>query len=120
MSYGDYVNKLNEKTTAKAFKENQWGERHVRAWKDPEGVERPIVGLIEAWITYADEYNNQWRSQDAGYAGYTIGGDGVLGKGWEEIGDGIRTLFNGELGRLDGGTLDQIMCHIFEQEGLEK
>ena len=112
MTYGEWVNNLNKKVEQKAFKENQWGKRHIKNWNHPGEIESPIVGLVEAWVTYADRHKKRY------YSG--IGEDGVLGDGWEKIGDGIRTLFNGELGGLDGGTLDHIMCHIFAQEGMEK
>jgi len=65
--------------------------------------------MLRGWIQYAEEHQKQYES--------TIGEDGVLGPAWAQIGDGIRQLLNGDLGRLDAGTLDSIINdNLIEQK----
>lgn len=47
-----------------------------------------------------------------------IGDDYVLGAAWEEIGTQILNLLNGDLGRLDGGTLDEVIHEALKLAGL--
>jgi hypothetical protein len=43
--------------------------------------------------------------------------DYVLGEGLAQIIEGIRVLLNGDLGRLDGGTVDAWLCYAAEEIG---
>jgi 5-methylcytosine-specific restriction endonuclease McrA len=52
--------------------------------------------------------------------GGRIGSDGVLGVAWAKIGHQLLTLLCGDLGRLDGGTLDHIIRQAFELAGLDE
>jgi hypothetical protein len=94
---------------AKAASGSEWSRRHDRAFNEPKGQEKGIVYLMVGWATYADEYYEAFGS--------AIGDDYVLGKAWEEIGSALLEMLNGDLGRLDGGTLDGKIRDILEHEG---
>lgn len=86
-----------------------WQARHCSAVGFPRGSEVGVVELLKGWASYADRHHDQY---DSG-----IGDDGVLGPAWAAIGANIRTLLNGECGRLDCGTLDSFLCRTLEAEG---
>lgn len=86
-----------------------WQQRHASAVAMPNHIERPIVTLLAGWAEYADQHR---AAYDSG-----IGGDGVLGPAWADLGASIRRLLNGDLGRMDGGTLDSFICNTLEAEG---
>lgn len=88
-----------------------WKHRHNTALVFPEGAERPIVHLLQAWNDYAIEYKRHYDG--------TIGEDGVLGPAWQDIGTSIRTMLNGELKRLDGGTLDAYILDTLAENGVD-
>jgi hypothetical protein len=96
---------------AKAASGSEWSKRHDKAFNDPKDIEKGIVYLLVAWATYADEHYERFGS--------SIGEDGFLGKEWENIADSLFDMLNGELGRLDGGTLDGKIRAILENEDLE-
>lgn len=50
--------------------------------------------------------------------GVSIADDYVLGPAWAEIGKSLRTLLNGDCGRLDCGTIDRIVTEEFVANGL--
>ena len=52
--------------------------------------------------------------------GGRIGSDGILGVAWAKMGRQLRNLLCGDLGRLDGGTLDGIILSAFAQAGLNE
>ena len=98
------------RTTGKVMpNDTKWQDRHLAAIQAPSGFESAIVGMIDAWATYADKHRMRY---DSG-----IGADHVLGDSWMEIGRGIRALLNGETGRLDCGTLDGFICETLNAEG---
>jgi hypothetical protein len=107
------------KVTGKSFQENQWGKRHARAWDDAAmfasgdaaDLSRSLVLMIRGWVAYADAHRKACESG--------ITEDGVLGREWQRIGEALRSLLCGDLGPLDGGTLDSILCEVFENEGVE-
>lgn len=103
----ELVQKINAKVRRKDFQGNAWGARHFEAWRDGDQAE--FRGLIEGLAIYADSYEKRFLSK--------IGTDGVLGDGWLDILKGIRVLLNGELGNLDGGTLDEILVTLLENNG---
>ena len=86
-----------------------WRERHNEAVARPTGVERPIVALINTWIDYAQAHEKAYES--------SIGEDGVLGPQWAKIGAALRMLLNGDLRRLDGGTLDKCIGDALHDAG---
>lgn len=71
--------------------------------------ESSIIRLLTAWAEYADAHKERYESG--------IGDDGVLGPAWQAIGENIRTLLNGDCGRLDCGTLDGFLCDTLQAEG---
>lgn len=54
--------------------------------------------MLTGWHHYAGVHQHQYESP--------IGDDGVLGPMWQAIGQALLGLLNGDLGRLDAGTLD--------------
>lgn len=76
-----------------------WQTRHNNAVTAPrQGFEAGIVAMLRGWATYAAAHQQAYESR--------IGDDGVLGPEWQAIGEALLGLLNGDLGRLDGGTLD--------------
>src|SRR5689334_8351849 len=104
-----------------------WKERHNAAvalhadGKQPRFIgsaddhrvlaEDSIARLLQAWARYADAHKGMYGSP--------IGEDGVLGDEWRTIGLALRGLLNGELGRLDGGTLDAFILDTLRAEGAD-
>ena len=96
-----------------------WGAVHWRSWNRAvdqydKGFQArtdpcPLGPLILEWAKYADTHFRRFDSR--------IGEDNVLGPAWMEIGKNLKTLMNGELNGLDGGTLDRIVYEILEAEG---
>jgi len=81
---------------------SRWRERHAAALAYPTKHEKAILGLLRGWLVYADEHKERFEGE--------IGEDYFLGPAWAVIGGNIRTLLNGETGRLDCGTLDGVLC----------
>jgi hypothetical protein len=80
-----------------------WKLRHRDALLSPRGFETAIVFGLQGWISYAVCYERRYQSG--------IGTDSVLGPAWFSWGESLRTLLNGEVGRLDAGTVDAIITH---------
>lgn len=87
-------------------------QRHEAALLSPRGPERPIANMLRAWLQYAETHRERY---DSG-----IGEDYVLGPAWEAIGRSLRTLLNGECGRLDCGAIDAILNDQLKAEGFEE
>lgn len=116
-----------------------WKLAHNNAISGPRENERGIRDLIMGWLTYADQYETQYGSAahqdepcdecnaevgercrpDCTSGNRTLGDDYVLGAAWEAIGHELLTLLNGDLGRLDGGTLDHAIRAAFTLAGLD-
>lgn len=79
--------------------------RHNAAVKNGGAMQNMLIG----WKTYAEAHKRRYDS--------LIGEDYILGPAWKEIGEGIRTLLNGELGNLDGGTLDGFILDTLHENG---
>lgn len=99
---------------------NGWGERHASALNAVATVESSsparlheagIVQMLKGWALYADAHYNQFES--------LIGHDYVLGPAWLEMGKSLRTLLNGEMGRLDGGMTDGLILDLLKHNGFE-
>lgn len=89
-----------------------WQDRHDEAVSSPKvGFERAIAQMLKGWQEYAHTVKRRYESQ--------IGKDYVLGPEWEAIGKGIEGLLNGELGRLDAGTLDSFIRGTLKDNGCE-
>lgn len=89
-----------------------WMERHLSALTAPRTeIEKAFAELISGWLRYADAHD---AAYDSG-----IGADYVLGPGWAQIAGGLLTLLNGDLGRLDAGTLDGLLRRTLTAEDLD-
>jgi hypothetical protein len=97
--------------------DNGWQDRHDSAVNaaphraSKNLFETFIVRSLQAWEGYALAHKERYES--------LIGDDGVLGPAWEQIGDGLRTLLNGETGRLDCGTLDAFLLDTMSENGVD-
>lgn len=114
----DLIERSLRKTATQKFRENEWGERHVRAfrsiaaWGGNSSQEAGMIQMIYGWAEYADAHFHRFES--------LIGEDGFLGPAWLAMGKGIRALLNGETGRLDCGTLDGLILEIAEHNGFNE
>ena len=100
---------LNCLPTYAAKTAHGWGTAHLRAIAAPKAaMEQALVEMLSGWLRYADAVGASWDSD--------IGSDQVLGPCWAQIGAGLRGLLNGDLGRLDGGTLDAMICGALQKE----
>ena len=90
-----------------------WKDRHLLATlcPTPRSFESAMVGMLHAWIAYGETHKRRYDSP--------IGNDYVLGPEWARIGRALRGLLNGDLGRLDGGTLDRDICTALERADCE-
>jgi hypothetical protein len=88
-----------------------WSRRHFDAVVLPADLfERALVGMLGGWLLYADAHQRAYAS--------SIGDDAVLGQEWAVIGAGLLGLLNGHLGRLDGGTLDNVLRDTLHANGI--
>jgi hypothetical protein len=86
--------------------------RHAAAINSPRtGRERAIVDLISGWLRYADENKRHYERTSFDY--------GVLSEEWARFGGPLRGLLNGEIGRLDSGALDKVICDTLLAERFE-
>jgi len=105
----DYLYKL---PTAAKYDTIGWVQRHFRAISNPvTEFERAYVGLVRAWLVYADAHENEYESK--------IGDDYVLGPEWAKIGAALRGLLNGNTGELDAGTLDALYVSVLGDQGFD-
>ena len=100
-----------------------WKQRHLMAMAEPLGtlqgnqvagvhaLERAYVLMLRGWLEYADAHRSATGSK--------IGDDHVLGDEWFKIGEALRGLLNGDLGRLDGGTLDTIIADNLNEQDFD-
>lgn len=96
------LNRLHALPPAALRDTTGWSTRHLKAVTSPgTGFERAYVEMLRGWLRYADVHATRY---DSG-----IGDDGVLGPLWARIGDALLGLLNGDLGNMDGGTLDGII-----------
>lgn len=72
--------------------------------------ERSLVELFSGWARYAENHEARFDAK--------IGEDYILGVAWTEIGQALRTLLNGEIGRLDAGTLDSFLLNTAAEHGI--
>ena len=86
-----------------------WQGRHADAIMNPGTHEAGIVNLLRGWLQYADRHSIRYESG--------IGEDFVLGDDWKNIGQSLLGLLNGELGRLDGGSMDSLIRNTLKAEG---
>lgn len=106
--------------------DNGWFQRHRQAAKGqfmpvatdaPEGDEHgaqfelALLDILSGLTEYAGAHVRQYDSP--------IADDGVIGEAWLDALRGLRALLNGELGRLDGGTLDHAILELYKAAGFE-
>jgi hypothetical protein len=124
------VRASNAAAAGKSFGANQWGAVHAERFKlamtfaGMDGrkptMAAGIALIIEGLATYADGYHAEYGPEGEDQSdGHILANDGVLGDAWAEVLKGCRTLLNGDLGGLDGGTLDSILCKMAEANGYE-
>lgn len=108
MSSVNIIAEANARAARQDFQGNKWGERHYRAFeRDTTG----IAAMLRAWAHYADSHRSRYGSP--------VGDDGFLGPEWGRIGRGILALLNGEIGGMDGGTLDGMIRDIAKANGID-
>lgn len=86
-----------------------WRAHEAAITTHKPGFEASMVGMLRGWLAYADAHRLRYESG--------IDDDGFLGPEWDAIGQGLRGLLNGELGRLDAGALDAIINDTRNAEG---
>jgi hypothetical protein len=67
--------------------------------------------MLRGLARYADAHFRRFESP--------IGKDYFLGVYWGEALRGVRGMLNGELGRLDAGTLDATILAMYKAAGFE-
>lgn len=107
-----HLDRLYKVTKVMERDKTGWSERHQAAVRAAKGPEIAILSLLRGWLLYADLHRDRYESK--------LGTDYVLGPAWGEIGTQLRTLLNGETGRLDCSTLDSIICDSLAAEGYEE
>jgi hypothetical protein len=117
-THREYFNRLNNKTDG----QGAWASGHVQALAEaqeeaavglpPSNVEAAYTQLLLAWLDYADAHQREHASP--------IGEDGFLGPVWAMMGDTLRKLLNGSLGRLDAATLSRSINASLAREGFER
>lgn len=105
----NYASRLMQPSFRAMPNTNGWQDRHRQALITPQGSEEPLVRMLHGWARYADQHRFRYESG--------IGDDGVLGPQWATIGAALRSLLNGECGRLDCGTLDGFLNATLTDEG---
>lgn len=86
-------------------------ERHHLAMALPKpGFEQSIRDLVGGWESYAMAHRDRYGS--------VIGEDYILGDAWRDVGLALHRLLDGETGRFDCGTLDQLLGAIAETHGM--
>lgn len=88
-----------------------WDKRHNEALVNPKGFEIGIVGLLVGLEEYIEQHQTRYDS--------ALIDDYVLNKGLVKIIEGLRVFLNGEIGRLDAGTLDKVFVEILMACGQE-
>jgi hypothetical protein len=101
--------------------DNEWFERHARAVDAStellpvlhrrEAFESGLMVMLSGLAQYAGAHVRQYGSP--------VADDAFLGTAWRESLANLRRLLNGELGRLDGGTLDHAILELYKAAGFE-
>ena len=88
-----------------------WKIRHHTAMINPKDMEIPIVHIFQAIKQYAYYHKCRYES--------TIGEDYFLGPAWLCMVKSLRTLLNGDCGRLDCGTIDGQLIDMAKDAGFD-
>src|SRR5574342_418587 len=111
-THRDLINESLYKSIQDARKGNEQADLHVLAWSSINHWSLPVRRMIESLADYADTYFKRYESR--------IGDDGVFGEAWLDALRSVRILLNGEIGRLDGGTVDSLIVAMSKLEGRER
>jgi hypothetical protein len=84
---------------------------HVAAFKNPKGVEKPLVHLIQFIAEYADAY----RRETGGRIG---SGVGVESESWRQVYAAAGQLLVGNCGRLDCDEMFTLLSELGKAAGL--
>lgn len=84
---------------------------HHRTMSRGRRQERAFLEMFNGWVHYAQAHEAEFGSP--------IGEDYVLGPMWEDIGKSLLGLLNGEIGGLDGGTMDGLIRQNLMRAGFE-
>lgn len=88
-----------------------WFLQHRNAWHMPKrGPERAIHSLIEGYALLADAHQTEDR---------TLGQDGYFHEHAKDLIDAMRAALNFDMGRLDCGALDKLICALAKASGVE-
>jgi hypothetical protein len=96
---------------------SQWKYQHNKAIHEAlsdyseSNRETGVVRMLVGWQEYARDHKTRFES--------AIGEDYILGVAWQEIGEALRTLLNGETGRLDCGTVDGFILDTMTENGID-
>jgi len=107
-----HIDRLMKFDENKSPNMGEWRNRHKAALTLARGSERGVLSLFKGWLLYADQHKQRFESK--------VGDDYVLGPQWVKIGLALRELLNGELGRLDSGTLDAGILDTLSAEGFDE
>jgi hypothetical protein len=86
-----------------------WKQQHLNALRSPEGLEVPILGLINSLEIYMVRHKSVYGSP--------IAEDYVLGPQLLKAAKAVRELLNGETGRLDCGEIDSTIRRMLFSAG---
>ena len=85
--------------------------RHISYIGSGKGFASVLRRMLESWEDYAVRHRQEYES--------SIGDDGVLGSDWEAIGDGLRSLLNGDTSGWDSGSLDHNILVTMREHGID-
>ncbi len=88
--------------------DKSWATRHNAALGAPRGFEIAVVYMLRGLHSYRVLHLARYECD--------VLDDGEFGDGIQDIARGVRTLLNGETGRLDCGTIDSYLCEIVEHD----
>lgn len=103
------IDEVHADLSRRAAAGERWAANHLTAWRNQHGANEATAlrDMVLGLARYCDAYRKRYDTP--------IGDDGVLGENAADIAHGIIGLLNGELGGLDGGTMDRLVrniCHL--------
>jgi len=93
-----------------AKKQQGWAKRHNFAIDHQKGTEN-VINILRAIEAYACEHHRQ--------QGRTVGNDYYFGPIFEDMLSNFRQLLSGDLGRLDGATIDSAVFQLAKEHDLD-
>ena len=93
-------------------------ERHMNAVLNPDATEKPIVNLLAFLKDF--RYNHENRGKEPGGTFIKLADDSYTGPVWLDILKAARALLSTELGRLDGGLLDDFILEELGKAGFSE